>query len=186
VQLVGTATIQARCFRGDIAVSEPSSATFTKVVPRAPFRRIPVEPGWEYAYYEGDWDRLPDFRALAPKRSGTFPDISYEPRLEKERFGFVYEGLVSVPSTGVYTFYTSSDDGSRLWVGDSLVVDNDGLHGATERRGVIALAAGRHPVRVEYFEKTGGDALTVSIHGPGVPKQPIPAAWVAHPTEKLQ
>lgn len=183
VQLVNTATIIARCFRGDIADSEPSRATFTRVVPRAAVRIDRTEPGWSFSYYEGDWDRLPDFRSLTARQSGILADISFEPRIEHERFGFVYEGLVSVPSTGVYTFTTTSDDGSRLWVGDSLVVENDGLHGATERRGMIALAAGQHPVRVEFFEKTGGDALTVSIAGPGVPKQPIPSAWVTHSKE---
>ncbi len=184
VRLMETATVIARCFRGDIPVSEPASATFTKVPPRPSIPATFTDPGWNYAYYEGEWDSLPDFRTLAAKRSGVIADISFEPRLEQERFGFVYEGLVNVPTTGVYTFYTASDDGSRLWVGDTMVVDNDGLHGTTERRGIVALSAGWQPLRVEYFERTGGDALTVSVQGPGVSKQRIPEAWVSHVREK--
>jgi hypothetical protein len=45
---------------------------------------------------------------------------------------------------------------------------------------VIALEAGWHPLRVEFFEKTGGDALSVSIEGPGTSKQLLPKSWIAH------
>ena len=89
-------------------------------------------------------------------------------------FGFEYHGYVKIPSDGVYIFYTASDDGSRLYVGHKLVVDNDGLHGLAERKGALALARGCHPIRVYYFEKTGGDELKVSYKGPGFDKTVIP------------
>lgn len=41
----------------------------------------------------------------------------------------VIEGFLPIPSTDRWTFGTISDDGSKLWIGDRLVVDNDGLHG---------------------------------------------------------
>ncbi len=86
----------------------------------------------------------------------------------------MYSGFVRVPVDGVYTFFTDSDDGSRLYIGDELVVDNDGLHGMLEKGGAIALGAGLHPIRVLFFNKTGGDGLKVSYSGPGVEKKPIP------------
>jgi len=55
-----------------------------------------------------------------------------------------------------------------------LVVDNDGLHGMYEEEGVIALAAGFHPIRVTFFEKTGGDGLKLSWKGAGMEKQVVP------------
>jgi len=57
-----------------------------------------------------------------------------------------------------------------------LVVDNDGLHSLQEASGSIALGAGYHTIAVTYFEATGSQVLTVSLEGPGIPKQPIPAA----------
>jgi hypothetical protein len=60
------------------------------------------------------------------------------------------------------------------------VVDNDGLHGLVERRGLIALASGLHSIRVCYFNKTGGEGLTVSYQGPGIVKQPVPVALLGH------
>ena len=79
-----------------------------------------------------------------------------------------------MPTIGVYTFSTSSDDGSRLYIADSLVVDNDGLHGMQEAKGVIALSAGYHSIRVTFFEKTGGDGLKVYYSGAGNQRQEIP------------
>ncbi len=79
-----------------------------------------------------------------------------------------------VPKNGIYIFYTSSDDGSKLYVGGKLVVDNDGLHGSTEKEGVAPLAEGYHPIRVEYFQATGSEELQVQYEGPGIVKQSIP------------
>ena len=44
------------------------------------------------------------------------------------------------------TFYTSSDDGSRLWIDGTPVVDNDGIHPPIERSGSIALTVPRSSV----------------------------------------
>ena len=101
-------------------------------------------------------------------------NFSFSPRNQVEYFGFEYSGFIRVPEDGVYAFFTDSDDGSRLFIGETMVVDNDGLHGMREQRGVIALSAGLHPIRVEFFEKTGGDGLTVSIKGPKAEKKPVP------------
>ena len=85
-----------------------------------------------------------------------------------------------MPEDNVYEFFTESDDGSRLYIGESLVVDNDGLHGAQEKRGVIALAAGLHPIRVAYFNKTGGLDLKISYASKKLAKQLIPASSLFH------
>ncbi len=54
------------------------------------------------------------------------------------------------------------------------VVDNDGLHGVQEKRGVIALAAGLHPLRITYFNKTGSLELTVFYASKKILKQALP------------
>ncbi len=62
---------------------------------------------------------------------------------------------------GNYRFWTQSDDGSRLYVNGTLVVDNDGLHGMAWQEGTIALSAGTHTVEVLFFEQDGGAGLSV-------------------------
>ena len=139
-----------------------------------------TSPGLAYEYFEGDWDRLPNFDQLTPVATGVVPDFDFSPRKQPEHFAFRYRGLISVPRAGVYTLYTTSDDGSRLYIGDQLVVDNDGLHGAQEKGGAIALAAGAHPITVTFFEKGGDDMLEVGFEGPGVEKQRVPTSSLSH------
>jgi hypothetical protein len=173
VVLTGSGTIRARAFRGGKPVSPVSSARFTKVRPLPPKQVAGLVPGVSYSYYQGEWDTIPDFAAMTPLKKGKLPGFE-TPRLRPECYGFVYEAFVSVPATGVYSFFTESDDGSRLSVDDSLVVDNDGLHGMSERRGVIALEAGLHAIHVAYFNKTGGAGLGISWRGPGIEKCRVP------------
>ena len=75
---------------------------------------------------------------------------------------------------------TNSDDGSALYIGDKRVVDNDGLHGMVERSGTIALEAGWHAIRVEFFERGGGAGLIVLAGGPGTTYAVIPAERWMH------
>jgi hypothetical protein len=180
VQLTESAMLSARCFRDGKAVSDTAQAKFTKVSPRPAAKAGRLQPGIKYAYYEGVWDRLPDFKTLKPVKEGVLAKFDFSPRQEVERFGFEYTGFMRVPDTGVYAFFTNSDDGSRLYIGDSLVVDNDGLHGMQETRGVIALAAGLHPLRVTFFEKTGGDGLEVYYKSAKAKKQLMPEAMLFH------
>ncbi|MBC2932848.1 family 16 glycoside hydrolase [Nocardioides sp. zg-1228] len=84
---------------------------------------------------------------------------------------FVVEVLanLSIEEPGTYEFRLVSDDGSRLTIGDQVVVDHDGLHGDTAKDGSITLGAGAHPLRIDYFEAGGGERLTLSWRKPGEP-----------------
>jgi len=85
-----------------------------------------------------------------------------------------YTGFIDIATGGTYTFYTESDDGSRLYIDGTLVVDNDGLHAMRERSGQISLSDGMHVIEITFFEKGGGADLITRYEGPGVTKQVIP------------
>jgi hypothetical protein len=174
LRLTETTTVSARCFRNEKPVSASVQATFTKVSPKPAMQTANLSPGIKFAYFEGDWDWLPDFDQLKPIKTGILPNFNFLPRNQEEHFGFQYNGFINIPKNGVYGFYTDSDDGSQLFIGDQLVVNNDGLHGMHEESGVIALAAGFHPIHVTFFEKTGGDGLKVSWKGVGMEKEVVP------------
>jgi len=80
-----------------------------------------------YSYYHGNWNALPSFDALQPVKTGTLDNISLTPRTQDDFYGFRYDVRISVETSGAYTFYTRSDDGSKLYVDGALVVNNDGL-----------------------------------------------------------
>ena len=85
-------------------------------------------------------------------------------------------GYINVPSDGQYTFYTSSDDGSILYIDGIQVVSNDGLHALSQQSNSIGLKAGLHAISVGYFNATGAEGLQVSYSGPGIAMQAIPSS----------
>jgi alpha-L-fucosidase len=180
IRLTATTTVTARCYRNGRPVSGPAAVKFTKTAPRPAVAVAQGKPGLAVAYYGGAWSDLPDFATLKPKSRTIQQAIDLSAHPGEERFGLEFGGWVQVPRDGVYAFFIESDDGSRLWIGETLVVDNDGSHGMAEKRGLIALAAGRHPIRVAYFNGTGDSGLKVSFEGPGLAKQVIPASALAH------
>ncbi|MBB5869823.1 hypothetical protein F4553_003202 [Allocatelliglobosispora scoriae] len=76
-------------------------------------------------------------------------------------------GNINIPTAGSYTFRLTSDDGSRLTIDNTVVINHDGLHGATAKDGAITLTTGYHSLFVEFFEAGGGQQLTLQWQTPG-------------------
>ncbi|MEV7786263.1 family 16 glycoside hydrolase [Streptomyces sp. NPDC088106] len=76
-------------------------------------------------------------------------------------------GNVHVPADGSYVFRLTSDDGSRLLIDDRVVIDHDGLHGAEPKDGTVQLTEGMHALRIDHFERGGGEQLTLAWQPPG-------------------
>jgi hypothetical protein len=132
-------------------------------------------PGVAYRWFEGRRDALPDFSTLAPDFVGVVDEIDSGVSLSGRNFALRFQAYLLVPEDGIYTFYSRSDDGSAVYIGDRRVVDNDGKHGPRERAGGVALAAGLHRLTVDYFQGGGGDLLEIAWSGPGFTRSPIPA-----------
>lgn len=130
--------------------------------------------GIKYEYFEGEWDALPDFESLQAVLTGSVINFDITNRNQDDNFAFRFTGNIVIPEDGVYSFYTASDDGSRLFIDGTLVADNDGLHASQEQGGSIELDSGLHQIEVQYFEKGGGEVLEVRFEGPGYDKGFIP------------
>jgi len=142
-----------------------------------------LKPGLRFEYFENPQerrDRLPDFSRLTPKDSGIAGRCDLSSAQRDEYFALKFEGFVSVPDDGIYTFYTNSDDGSRLYIGSTEVVENDYSHPMTEKSGQIALKAGTYPIKITFYQGMGGKGLEVSYKGPRVKKQQIPPHALFH------
>ena len=134
-----------------------------------------ISQGTSYKYFEGSWNVVPDFLLGNEKKRGNTQNFSIAERDRDDDFGFRFESILKINSSGSYTFYTTSDDGSNLYIDGIKVVDNDGLHGANERSGNIILSSGDHYLTVDFFESGGGELITAQWEGPGIPKQDIPS-----------
>lgn len=85
-----------------------------------------------------------------------------------EWFAIDYTGKFWIEKPGLYAFVLTSDDGSRLYIDDQLIADNDGLHEALDRHCSIRLNRGVHRIRVSYFQGPRMQvALILRVAGPG-------------------
>jgi putative heme-binding domain-containing protein len=131
----------------------------------------------DYFYPSASNVAIETLAKMKPKASGIVPQIVIDvpQRKQNDKFALRFTGAILITRSGRYEFFTNSDDGSRLYIGDKLVVNNDGNHGMVEKSGGIDLPAGTHPLIVTYFDNGGGDGLIVSWKGPGFRKQTIAA-----------
>lgn len=84
------------------------------------------------------------------------PDVG----LPSDGFSIRWTGQVQPLYSGLYTFITSSDDGVRVWVNGSLIIDDWTSHSPTENSGTVSLVGGqKHDIKIEYFENTGTAAM---------------------------
>ncbi len=134
---------------------------------------VHVGQGVVYEYYEGNWNRLPDFNQLTPVSTGIQDSFTLQNRKRNNYFAFRFRAGLNVPKDGRYSFYSISDDGSKVFIDGKLVVNNDGLHGRRWRGGRVTLTAGVHDIEVQYFEKTGRERLNLYWRGPGMRFQKI-------------
>ncbi len=126
---------------------------------------------------------------MKPKASGTSDGVTLKLPLVKapsQPFGLRFTGTIAAPKDGAYTFFVSSDDGSRVYVDGKPVVNNDGLHGMEEKSGNVTLKAGGHSVVVTYFNNGGGHGLEAAWQGPGFGKRPLTGTGPAVQGETLQ
>lgn len=140
-----------------------------------------VDNGIHFEYYEGtSWKKLPDFDEMTAIKQGVNPVFDVSQRKSDYGYGFRFTGFIKIPVDGVYTFYTTSDDGSSIWLHNIKFVDNDGSHGSREMKMDIALKTGLHPISVLYYQNESGQAFSVEIEGPGIEKQSVPAELLFH------
>ena len=170
-------------YLGVIDLIENPSGT-TNPVPTPPVTEAPLPStpennlsGLSYQYFTGSWNFIPNFSLLTPVKTGTVPNIELSPATQLDNFGFSFKGFIKIDTAGTYNFYLNSDDGSKLYIDNKLVVNYDGLHSNyTEIASApLVLSAGMHPIRVEFIEAGGAAILNVKWQGPGIARQLIPS-----------
>jgi len=82
-------------------------------------------------------------------------------------FAIVASGVLLIENEGTYGLRLWSDDGSRLTIGEDVVIDHDGHHGTSKKEATVQLEAGAYPFVLEYFQGGGGKFLSFNWKGPG-------------------
>jgi len=165
-------TVTARMFLPGGRTSPASAAIIRRgtLRPAVKVDTSTMQPGLRYQYFDARLRSLDQLGAQAAIRERVVSDVELVGDEPLEGFAVRLSGLLHVAEDGVYQFELLSDDGSRLWLADTLVVDHDGLHSARAKHGMVALAAGYHTFRIEYFQAGGGKALELRMRQDGVPE----------------
>jgi hexosaminidase len=174
--------VSARAFTTDGRATATRSGSFALTTLTAPAAVDPasLDAGLKYEYYELTARSVAALDTARVVRSGVVSTVERRGDERPERYGIRFSGFVRIPADAVYEFSLISDDGSNLSVAGTLVVDNDGYHGADEKTGMIALARGLHPLVLRYAQATGGAALSLRVRREGEAWRPIPVDWLWH------
>jgi hypothetical protein len=114
-------------------------------------------------------------RALA-KVGDTYAIYVAAAPVKASNYSVRWSGTVEAPQTETFTFHTLSNDGVRLWVDGKLVIDNWTNHGVTENTGQVALSRGKRlPVKMEYYQASGGAVARLLWSSRTIAKQVVPA-----------
>jgi cytochrome c len=74
---------------------------------------------------------------------------------------FHAKGYVNIENDNNFVFRLISDDGSKMWLDNKLLIDNDGYHGPDPKDAEILLKKGKHPIEIIYWQGRGGLALSL-------------------------
>ncbi len=160
--------VRATNSAGDSAYSNEANATTP-----AP----PGGPGLTGEYYDNV-----DFTGYVLTRTDAQVNFNWgtgspDAGVGADTFSVRWTGRVQAEYSEVYTFYTNTDDGVRLWVNGELLVDQWVNQSATEYSGSLSLTAGEYyTIQMDYYENTGNAVAQLSWESASTPKGLIPQA----------
>ncbi len=120
--------------------------------------------------YEGKWKEMPDFSTLKPALMEDFNAGIIDPAQSgrKDYFAMVWTAQFDAPVEGKYLFTFDCDDFGALYVGGERIAEVKGIGpvGGRSKEVPVMLKKGLTPIRVEYVEYAGNEALVLAVKGP--------------------
>ena len=141
------------------------------------------KPGLIFESYEGGVQSaaiLSSVFGLKSMDSGIIDTVDIGCVPQEMGYAVSYTGYLKVETEDVYTLILESADGSVLFIGDTLVINNDEPH---ERRSVkrqVHLKAGIHPIRIYYTSFRHKGHLSFKWARSTHDVQEIPAEFFCH------
>jgi hypothetical protein len=146
-------------------VALPVTASSAAAVP-------PQEPGVTLRVY----DLQTELTKLCTLKAGQTPNVdTLMPAIDwsgtefgiGDFFQSEVTGNIDIATAGTHAFRLTSDDGSRLRIDGTTVVNHDGLHAPTPAEGTVDLTTGYHALRIDHFDNAGGQQITLEWRPPG-------------------
>ncbi len=136
--------------------------------------------GLKLEYYEGKTKSTLEISELPKVKTGIATNVATTTRTRDENYAYIFTGYIEIPEDGAYTFFLTSNDGSRLFLNDELAINNDGGHGNREESVVVSLSKGYHKFVLSYFQLGGGQTLEMEWSGEKFEREVMPASVFYH------
>ncbi|MBG1244820.1 Calx-beta domain-containing protein, partial [Nostoc sp. NZL] len=108
--------------------------------------------------------------------------VSPDPSIGADTFSVRWTGQVQAKYSETYNFYTTSDDGVRLWVNGQQIINKFVNQSATEYSGAIALVAGqKYEIKLEYYENQYSAVSQLAWSSSSQTKEIIPQSQLYSP-----
>ena len=174
-----------------LAWNGPDTGGIERLVPSPNSWKPDKEPSskWLMRVFKADYGlhRMPDFAFLKLAGETTVADINFRglsqmrsavPGTPDVNYAWGFYGEVPIKQQGVYTFCITSDDGSFMYLGGKMIINNDGLHGDVRRCSSQVMSKGKAEVAVTGFQHGGGITMIATYRGPDTLQvdSPIPSA----------
>ncbi len=142
--------------------------------------------GVQATYYDNQDLTGSTLTRLEPRIDTDYGTASPSPNLGPDQFSVQWTGQVAVDRAETYRFYTQTDDGARLWVDGVPLVNDWTDHGVVENSGTIALTAGLHDLRMQFYDNGGAALARLLWSSPTTPKAVVPTDHLAPPRSGLR
>jgi Concanavalin A-like lectin/glucanases superfamily/PA14 domain len=156
-----------------------SASEAKKIIPSTNLRSL---GGTYYQGLSSDWYSGIAFDTYKANARDTTVDFADTTGVGAVRTGSAtsysgrWTGQVLATYGETYTFYTQSDDGVRLYVNGSLLIDHWNDHTTTEDSSTIVLAAGQwYDLKLEYYNDVGAGAMQLKFQSASEGKKIVPA-----------
>ncbi|MEO1652931.1 MAG: PA14 domain-containing protein, partial [Bacteroidota bacterium] len=140
---------------------------------------IPDGTGLTGTYFNNADLTNPVLTRLDPQIDFDWVEGSPDPAIDPNTFSVRWEGEIQARFSETYTFFTTTDDGVRLWVNDQLIIDNWVDQSVTETSGNIDLLAGQKvKIRMEFYENSIFAVARLAWSSASQNKQIVPQAYL--------
>jgi hexosaminidase len=154
-----------------------TTTVLSNMLPLAPVANSGQKSGLKYYFIPGDYEFTEQLDTAKAAETGLTNALTVAKFRTKARaYGLIFNGYINIPEDGQYSFSTYSDDGSKIWIGDHEILDNDQKHAVYELGSAVNLLKGFHKIQIRYFQGGGSGDLRVFMTQPGKSKAEIPAS----------
>nr|WP_068890898.1 alpha/beta hydrolase-fold protein [Pedobacter panaciterrae] len=156
IKASGPATATYKSFSNRSRYDQTTTGIFTTEKMQSPISkpRNLLQGGFNYMYYEGTWDKVPDLKNLKPVKTGrTDKDFDLDKLPAKNNFALVIDGVFESKEEGYYMFFFAADKDSKLYIDNKLVITWDGNYVRRDYSYILPLSKGFYSFRIEYYHK---------------------------------